>query len=275
MTTENTNLTPKNDAIERIDKLRLAINEDFVQNQLRTSLADSKDAFAASIIDLYVGDKSLQACDPKLLILQTMKAAILKLPINKSLGFAWIIAYKGVPQFQIGYKGLVQLAIRTAQYKHLNAGAVYEGEYVTANKLTGEFDLTGPKRSEKIIGYFSHFELLNGFSKTLYMTTEQVQAHAKKYSKSYNNDSSPWKTEFEAMATKTVLKNLLSKYGILSVEMANAIETDADEDVANEVMKEIRGNGNMKPMGFQEAEVTGSKINNGQHKEEEAKADPF
>jgi len=259
MTTEN-----KSMAIQRIDSLKLAINEDYVQNQLMNALGESRNAFAASIIDLYAGEKSLQECDPKQVIMQTMKAAILKLPINKSLGFAWIVAYKGVPQFQIGYKGLIQLALRTGQYRFMNADVVYEGEYKTANKLTGEFDLTGEKKSETVIGYFAHFELLNGFSKTLYMTKERVTAHAAKYSKSYSFNGSPWKNEFDAMALKTVLRNLLSKYGYLSVEMANAIETDVDEDAADKVMAEVRNNGNSKPMSFDNAEVVGTKINNQQ-----------
>jgi recombination protein RecT len=187
-----------------------------------------------------------------------MKAAILKLPINKSLGFAWIIAYKGAPQFQIGYKGLIQLALRTGQYRIINADLVYEGEYQSVNKLTGEFDLSGVKRSEKVVGYFAHFELLNGFSKTLFMTKERVEMHAAKYSKSYSYSSSPWKTEFDAMAIKTVLGNLLKKYGVMSIEMANAVSSDSEADTADRVMEEIRGNANKTAMSFTEAEEVGN-----------------
>lgn len=260
MSTENV-APAKNQALERINNLKVAMNEDFVQNQLKNSLAENSGAFAASLIDLYTGEKSLQECEPKLVILQAMKAAILKLPINKSLGFAWIVAYKGVPSFQIGYKGLIQLALRTGQYRFINAAPVYEGEFKTANKLTGEFDLTGTAKSETIVGYFAYIELLNGFSKTLYMSKERVTVHAAKYSKSYSYQGSPWKTEFDAMAIKTVLRNLLTHYGYLSVEMANAIETDTDQDAADKVIDEIRGNANKKEMGFSEAEVVGSNTN--------------
>lgn len=248
----------KSAALQRIDTLKVALNEDYVQTQLRSALAENSGAFAASIIDLYTGEKTLQECDPKLVIMQTMKAAVLKLPINKSLGFAWIVAYKGVPQFQIGYKGLIQLALRTGQYRYINAAPVYEGEFRSSNKLTGEFDLTGTAKSDVVVGYFAYIELLNGFSKTLFMTKEKVTAHAAKYSKSYNQQYSPWKTEFDAMAIKTVLRNLLTHYGYLSVEMANAIESDSNQDAADKVMSEIRDNANKKDMGFTEAEVLDS-----------------
>jgi recombination protein RecT len=158
------------------------------------------------------------------------------------------------PQFQIGYKGLIQLAMRTAQYRIINADVVYEGEYKTKNKLTGEYDLNGEQVSDKIIGYFAHFEMLNGFSKTLYMTKEKVTAHAEKYSKSYTQPYGPWKKEFDAMAIKTVCRGLLGKWGYLSVEMINAMSEDTDTDVADKVQDTIQMNGNKKEMGFENVE---------------------
>jgi recombination protein RecT len=155
----------------------------------------------------------------------------------------------------MGYKGLIQLAMRTGQYKILNADVVYEGELRSRNKLTGEFDLSGTKKSDEITGYFAHFETINGFAKTLYMTKERVIAHAQKYSKSYNQQYSPWKTEFDAMAIKTVVRGLLGHWGMLSVDMANALDTDSD--VQDAVSEEIKTNANTKDMNFdhvQEAE---------------------
>lgn len=255
MSTQEQGADKKQLALQRIDKLKVAMNEDFVQSQLRSALQENSGAFAASIIDLYTGDTFLQECDPKLVIMQAMKAAVLKLPINKSLGHAWIVAYKGIPQFQIGYKGLVQLAMRTGQYKFLNTDVVYQGELKTVNKITGEFDLSGTAVNDTVIGYFAHFELLNGFSKTLFMTVEKVKAHAAKYSKSYNFNNSPWKTEFDKMSKKTVLSNLLSHWGYLSVEMANAMDSDTNEDAAEKVLSEVRGNANSSSMGFSDAEL--------------------
>jgi recombination protein RecT len=254
MSTANQNAN-KETALAKITTLQTAINEEYVQNQLKAAMAENSTAFAASLIDLFTSDTYLQECNPKQVIMQAMKAAMLKLPINKSLGFAYIIAYAGKAEFQLGYKGLIQLAIRSNQYRHINADVVYEGQYKTKNVMTGEFDLTGTPTSDKIIGYFAYFELNNGFSKTLYMPLEKVIAHAKKYSKSYNNPKTPWTTEFDAMALKTVLKSLITHWGVLSVEMANAIDK---EDVADRVQDEINTQGNSKPMHFNnvpEAEI--------------------
>jgi len=239
--------------LSKVDVLKNTLKADSVQEQFRNALAESKDMFVVSLIDLYANDSFLQNCEPKLVVMEALKAAVLKLPIIKSLGFAYIIPYKKnnvlVPQFQIGYKGLIQLAMRTAQYRIINADMVYEGEYKSKNKLTGEFDLNGEATSETIVGYFAHFEMLNGFSKTLYMTKDRVIAHATKYSKSYNTAGTPWKTEFDAMAIKTVVRNLLSHWGFLSVEMMQSMSDD-DMDVSEKVREHIATNANRKDMSF-------------------------
>lgn len=246
-------------ALQRIDTLKVALNDNFVQSQMTAVLKDNAQSFAASLIELYSNDKYLQECDPKQVIMQALKAAALKLPVIKTLGYAWIVAYKGAPQFQIGWKGLLQLAIRTGEFRIINADKVYEGEYRTTNRLTGEFDLSGMATSETVIGYFAHFELKNGFSKTLYMSKERVTSHAAKYSKSFNTAGTPWKTEFDAMAIKTVLVNLLKKWAPLSVEMQEAIA--GDEDVADKVQNEISGKANRQEMGFEKVEEA-EQVNN-------------
>lgn len=228
-----------------------------VQEQFKNALRDNSGPFVASVIDLYNGDTYLQECDPSLVVMECLKAATLKLPINKNLGFAFVVPYKkkgiAIPQFQIGYKGLIQLALRTGQYRIINADKVFEGEFRSLNKLTGEFDLSGTKASDKLVGYFAHIEMLNGFTKTLYMTVEQVRAHAQKYSKSYAQEFSPWKTEFDGMAIKTVLRGLLGHYGFLSVEMIGAFDSDAD--VADQVADDVKNNANKASLGFDEAEL--------------------
>jgi recombination protein RecT len=256
---QNQQQPQQNNQLSRIDQMKNMINAPSVQDQFRNALAENSGSFVASLIDLYGGDSYLQNCEPKLVIMEALKAAVLKLPINKSLGFAYIVPYKKnniqLPQFQIGYKGLIQLAMRTGQYRIINADEVYEGEYRTRNKLTGEFDLSGTAKSDVIIGYFAHIELLNGFSKTLYMTKEKVMAHAQKYSKSYNTDFSPWKTEFDAMAKKTVLRNLLSHYGFLSVEMMDGMAQEDADDINSKVQSEINRKANTQPMQFEDAHV--------------------
>lgn len=249
-------------AVSKIDTLKSMMYSESVQAQFKNALGENTGSFIASLIDLFASDNNLQACNPGQIIKEALKGALLKLPINKNLGFAYVIAYKGKPEFQIGYKGYVQLALRTGNYKMLNCDEVYEGEYKTRNKLTGEFDVNGQAISENVVGYFAYMELLNGFSKTLYMTKEKVMAHGKKYSPSYNQPYGPWTKEFTAMAKKTVLKNLLSHWGILSLDMQNAIDSD---DVADQVQEEIKQNGNSRPMEFQEAnEVDPANSSNGQ-----------
>lgn len=200
-------------------------------------LKENAGAFMGSIIELYKSDSYLQKCDPNDVVLEALKAATLKLPINKNLGFGFIVPYKDKPQFQIGYKGIIQLAQRSGQYKYLNAGEVYEGETVDYNRITGMLSISGEATSEKIIGYFAYFELLNGFEKATYWTSEKVIAHARRFSQAYKagKKDSPWFTNFDAMAIKTVLKSIITKYGPMSVEFANAMAQDEDDRIEAEV----------------------------------------
>lgn len=209
------------------------LNSDHTKKLLENTLKENAGSFAASVLDLYNTDTYLQKCDPKQVFGECLKAASLKLPINKQLGFAYVVPYKGVPQFQLGYKGLIQLAMRTGAYKYINAGIVYEGEFVGENKLTGDIDISGERTGDDITGYFAYIETTNGFSKALYWTKEKVIAHAMRFSQSYKSGASIWKEHFHEMAQKTVLRNLLSKWGIMSVEMITAVTDDAVADTGS------------------------------------------
>ena len=217
-----------------------------VQAKLEGLLGESKNSFVASLLDLYTSDTNLMACDPALVMAEAMKAAVLKLPITKSLGFAYIVPFKdgngnSIPTFIMGYRGYIQLAMRTGQYKSINADCVYEGETAKFNRVTGELTITGEAKSDKAIGYFAYFEMLNGFYKAIYWTREKVTEHAKKKSKSWKRQNSPWHTDFDAMACKTMLRQILSKYGFMSVEVMTAIAHDVDDEVSADV--EANGNG--------------------------------
>ena len=235
--------------------------------QFQNALAENKNLFIASIIDLYNGDKSLQECNPSTIVQECLKAAVLDLPINRALGFAYIVVYKNkvkqtdpqtsrtvevkvpTPTFIPGYKGYIQLAMRTGQYRTINADVVYEGELQTANRLSGEVNLGGQKTSDKIIGYFCYFELLNGYSKTLYMSVEDMAAYAKRYApgikfkkevtvadliKKANSgiasNTVGWEGNFNDMSLKTVIRRLLSKYGYLSIKMMSALGHDTEAE---------------------------------------------
>lgn len=229
-----------NTAVVRpIERLKHILSAQSVQEQFQNVLKENAGAFVASLIDLYNTDRTLQACEPKAVVMEALKAASLKLPINKQLGFAWIVPYKNqgqlTPTFEIGYKGYIQLALRTGAYRHINGDVVYEGELVKHDKLTGEIEIDSSKKiSDKKIGYFAFLETINGFRKTVYMTVEEVTAHAKRFSKSFNSSHSPWTSDFDAMAIKTCFRSLISKYGIMSIEMMDAYVKDGATPAVDE-----------------------------------------
>jgi len=185
--------------------------------------------FISSIISVTNSSNYLMKADPATVIGAAAQAAMLDLPINQSLGFAYIVPYKGAAQFQLGYKGYIQLAQRSGQYADIGAKTVYEGELKYENRLLDKFRF-GERTSDKVIGYLAYFRLTNGFEKMLYMTIDEAQAHAKKYSQNYKGGTDKWGlADFNVMAEKTVLKRLLSKYGPLSIEsiqMSQALAND-------------------------------------------------
>ena len=185
--------------------------------------------FISSIIAVTNSSNYLMKADPATVIGAAAQAAMLDLPINQSLGFAYIVPYKGAAQFQLGYKGYIQLAQRSGQYVDIGAKTVYEGELEYENRLLDKFRF-GERTSDKVIGYLAYFRLTNGFEKMLYMTIDEAQAHAKKYSQNYKGGTDEWGlADFNVMAEKTVLKRLLSKYGPLSIEsiqMSQALAND-------------------------------------------------
>ena len=217
-------------------KMARYLGSDSVKKQFESVLKESAGSFMASIIESY-NDKSLAGCEPSAVIIEAMKAASLKLPLNKSLGYAYLVAFKNVPTFIIGYKGLTQLALRTGYYKNINTGAIYEGQIKSQNFITGELELCQPDIAKPIIGYFAYLELVNGFRKFIYMSKTDIEAHVKKYSKSYTSEKSAWTTDFESMAKKTVLRNLLSHWGYMSVEMAVSVTNEEDApDYGTEIL---------------------------------------
>lgn len=185
--------------------------------------------FMSSIIAVTNNNNYLMKADPATVIGAAAQAAMLDLPINQSLGFAYIVPYKGAAQFQLGYKGYIQLAQRSGQYVDIGAKTVYEGELEYENRLLDKFRF-GERTGDKVIGYLAYFRLTNGFEKMLFMTLDEMQAHAKKYSQNYKGGTDKWGlADFNVMAEKTVLKRLLSKFGPLSIEsvqMSQALSND-------------------------------------------------
>lgn len=233
-----------------VDRLKTIIASPTVKEQFNNAMGKHSDLFVASLIDVF--NSGLQDCEPGTVVQEALKAAVLKLPISKGLGFAYLVPYnkrykdgnqwksKKEAQFQIGYKGMIQLAMRSGQLKYLNVDHVFEGEFVGYDRLTGIPDLSGKKTSEKHAGYFVYMELKNGFKKFEFWTVEQILEHATAKSQSYQADlkyssqKSAWCTDFPAMAKKTVLKSVLSVYAPMSIEFLSAVQEELPEPIQEE-----------------------------------------
>lgn len=249
-----------------VGQVKMLLNEETVKKRFTDVLGKKAPQFMASIVNVMSASPQLKQCDANSVMAAALVAASFDLPIDSNLGFAALVPYKkstrdpntgqwskkDLAQFQMMYKGFIQLAIRTGQYEKMNCSEVYEDELVSYNPITGEcefvtdFSTTRQRangETDRIVGYYGWFRLTSGFTKELFMTKNEVTNHAKKYSQSYRRDvddgktNSKWSTDFDAMAKKTVIKMLLSKWGILSVEMQRAITDDQktfDEDGGGE-----------------------------------------
>lgn len=214
-----------------------------VKKRFEEVLCERAPQYMSSIVNLVNSDTNLKKCEPMSVIASCMVAATMDLPVDKNLGYAWVVPYKDKAQFQMGYKGFIQLALRTGQYKAINVVEIREGELISWNPLSEEVEIDFTERkSNKVIGYAGYFKLLNGFEKTVYWSKEDMEAHAKKFSKTYNFKNGVWQTDFDSMAKKTVIRNLLSKWGILSIKMQKAYTADNNtikESILNEDTMEI------------------------------------
>lgn len=194
-------------------------------------LWERSSSFLSSVMHIVSNNDMLKDAEPKSVFSSAIVAATLNLPINPNLGLAYIVPYRDnknnitLAQFQIGYRGFIQLALRSGQFVKLSATAVYEWQIVKEDPLLWyEFDWT--KKWDRVIWYVAYFKLTNGFDKNLYMTIKELESHGSKFSQSYKKWYWLWKDEFDSMALKTVMKQLLSKYAPLSIDMQQAITAD-------------------------------------------------
>lgn len=209
-----------------IETIKSVFENEDVRAKFEEMLGTKASGFIISVINVVSNDSELSKADRNSILFASATAGMLDLPVNPNLGFAYIIPYKGKAQFQMGYKGFIQLAQRSGQFKTISASPVYEGQITSENPLEGyKFDFT-KKESDNIIGYAGYFKLLNGFEKTLFMTVDELKRHGKKYSQTYKRGFGLWEDNFDAMATKTVIKLLLSKFAPLSIEMQKAVLAD-------------------------------------------------
>jgi recombination protein RecT len=221
-------------------------SQESIRKKFTEMLGKRAPQFITSVLQCVASNNLLKNADPNSIYNAAAVAATLDLPLNNQLGFAYIVPYnintnvgtreepkwesKVVAQFQIGWKGYVQLGQRTGQYKRIAATRILEHQLVSDDPLEGPtFDFTkklGEGQAEKVVGYASYFRLITGFEKTVYMSMAKLHEHGKKFSKSYSSKSGLWQTDPETMCLKTVLKLNLSKYGPMSIELQTAYQTD-------------------------------------------------
>lgn len=233
------------------------MNNSYYQELLQNTLKENKGAFTTSLMELFTSDPSLMQCDANALMGEAIKAAGLRLPINKQLGQAYILVFNNkdkhtgksvpTPTLVIGTKGYVNLALRTNKYENINKGTVYEGEFVSLDKITGKLDISGTKTSDVPVGYFAYFKQKSGFEKIFYMSLDDVCKFAKTFSPTVKYGKITWQglkelaikqsvegsggglgwyAGFEDMAEKTALRQLLTKWGELSVDVETLINSD-------------------------------------------------
>jgi len=211
-------------------KKEVTIKSFFAQENVKAKftelLGKKSTGFLTSLLSVIQNNGYLQKAKPESVYMSAMMAAALDLPINPNLGFAYIIPYGDQAQFQMGYKGFIQLALRSGQFKTIASCPVYEGQLISENPLTGYVFDFAKKTSDKVIGYAAYFSLINGFEKTDYKTVAEINSHGAKFSKTFASQNGVWKKDFDAMAMKTVLKLLLAKYAPLSVDMQKAVVAD-------------------------------------------------
>lgn len=199
--------------------------------------------FITAIVSAVSNNTALSECSQSSILSAALLGESLKLSPSPQLGQYYMVPFnsKGgkVAQFQLGYKGYIQLAIRSGQYKKLNVLAIKEGELIRYDPLNEEIEVRLiddelAREQAKTIGYYAMFEYTNGFRKTMYWSKEKMEAHALKYSKGYQAKKGYtfWEKDFDAMAYKTMLRQLISKWGIMSIEMQMAM--DGDMAVINE-----------------------------------------
>ena len=240
-----------------VKNFQAVMNNSYYQTLLEDTLKESKGAFTTSLMELFTSDPQLLQCDPNALMCEAVKAAGLRLPINKQLKRAYITVFKNkdkatgqtisTPTLIIGVKGYVELALRTNKYENINKGTVYEGEFRGLDKVTGALDISGEKKSDVPIGYFAYFKMKSGFEKIYYMTIDAVCKFAKSYAPTVKYSKVTWQelkemavkqsvngeiggygwfTGFKDMAEKTVLRQLLDKWGEFSVDDGKIFDAD-------------------------------------------------
>jgi phage RecT family recombinase len=275
--TENA-ITPRNN----FDRIRAMARSDEVLSRFAEVLGPSAPTFISSVLIAVQNNDKLMECTPASIIAAAMRAATLRLSCDPALGQAYPVPYFDnragcyKAQFQIGYKGMVQLALRTGKYRHLNVAPVFEGQTVIEDQMRGIHAIAGTRTSKTVTGYMLFFQLISGFEKTYYMSVEDILEHAQRYSKTFNQEKGFWKTQTGDMMKKTVLLAGLRRWGYFdpndAMNMTSTAQTTAEEE------EEFEGIdlefSEPKPAADAYRELTGEEMPADQKQKVEPTADP-
>lgn len=230
-----------NQLVTNKPKFSVAIQSDMYKNLINQTLGDKERAtrFIASISSAVATNQALQECDAGTILSGALLGESLNLSPSPQLGQYYLVPFndskKGykVAQFQLGYKGYIQLAIRSGQYKKLNVLAIKKGELIKYDPLNEEIEVNliedeEERENAETVGYYAMFEYTNGFRKSMYWSKSKMEKHALKYSNGYKAKKgyTYWEKDFDGMAYKTMLRQLISKWGIMSIDMQQAVEKD-------------------------------------------------
>ncbi len=260
---------------KRNTSLAAYLTQEAVKNQISNIVGGRSQRFISAIVSAVNTNPQLQECTNQSIVSGALLGESLNLSPSPQLGQYYLVPFndrnKGkVAQFQLGYKGYIQLAIRSGQYKKLNVLAIKKGELVKFDPLNEEIEVNLMQNEEErenaeTVGYYAMFEYTNGFRKAIYWSKAKMEAHAMRYSMGYRAKKGYtfWEKDFDAMAYKTMLRQLISKWGIMSVDMVNAFENDMavlnedgskfyiDTDETEEVVEEIE-----EPVAEEQTEET-------------------
>lgn len=232
-----------------VEQIKIYVSDESVKKRFEEMLGKRSGAFLNSIINVVRNSRALQNCAPASVMSAATVAATLNLPIDPALGYAAIVPYGNSAVFQIMYKGVTQLCIRSGQYATIHCSEIYADELKSHNPITGVVKFKEPdtykmryaeKKDGNVVGHYAYLRLMSGFEKSDFMTHDEVMAHARKYSKAFQRDikskkrDCPWSTDPIPMGNKTVLRRLLKKYGVMSIEMQDAIVQDNSFEAAEE-----------------------------------------
>jgi recombination protein RecT len=219
--------------------LKSILSQESVKKRFEEILKSKASSFTANLAVMVNNNEMLKKCDTTSVISAAIIAASLDLSLDPNLGMAALVPFAGKAQFQIMYKGLIQLSIRTGQYSRIGVTEIYKGQLKSENPLTGEYEFDFSVKSDVIIGFAAYFKLSNGFEKTEYWSIDKTKAHGKKFSQTFKKDYGLWKDDFSSMGKKTVIKSLLNTWGVKSIEMQQAIKFDQSTIKTDETYQEL------------------------------------